>query len=437
MDITAIPVAPVATLRINRDKAMEKRVKGALKLTGKDMLDENPETNPYFDSTLAASTETRRTARSAFNFVEQGTIAARADKLRARAEDEAITQMYREKIAEKAARNSAVPEIPPFIEKRQLYADASKIPSVEWWDAPYLTGDVYGDVEGGPAAVPLRSSKIHTWVQHAKRIKASIPQRPPPVQPLMLTAKERKRLRRQRRQERTREERELIAVGLKAAPPPKVKLSNMMRVLAEEATADPTRMEMQVRAQVAARRAKHEEDNEMRRRTKEESQEKRREAAEKDRASGLAANVYRLTTAENPQHRFKVVMNARQLGLSGALVLFADCNVVVVEGGAKALAKFRKLMLRRIDWSVLKPPLAGNGSNADADADGEDGRKHEAVLVWEGAIASTSFLEFRTIEAKSESGCRQLFKKRRVEHYWDVCVQASPTGDATLGRREC
>eukprot|EP00171_Calliarthron_tuberculosum_P006852 IDg6852t1 len=234
----------------------------------------------------------------------------------------------------------------------------------------------------------------------------------------------------------------MIAVGLMPAPPPKVKLSNMMRVLAEEVTADPTRLEMQVREQVAARRAKHDEDNEMRRCTKEERHEKMRQKEEKDRATGVLANVYRVSNAQNPQHRFKVVMNARQLGLSGALVLFDDCNVVVVEGGTKSLAKFRKLMLRRIDWSVLTPPSADGAAPSNADSGTGDGpsvkpKKNEAVLVWEGKIRKIAFQEFRTVETKSEAGCRHFFRKRRVEHYWDLCVQASPPGDTTLGVRNC
>lgn len=441
-DIASIPVAPVTTLRINRDAAIEKRVKGALKLSDKDLLDENPETNPNYDANITINTAARRPARSSFNFIEQGAIVARADKLRARAEDAAITKMYREKIAEKAARNSAIPEIPPYIEKRQPHADGSATPAVEWWDEPFVDGDAYAlpDADGPPRPeqIALRESKLNALVHHPRRITPSVSDRPPPVLPLMLTEKERKRLRRQRRQRKNRDAQEMIAVGLMPAPPPKVKLSNMMRVLAEEVTADPTRLEMQVREQVAARKAKHEEDNEMRRCTKEERREKGRQKEEKDRAAGLFANVYRVSNAQNAQHRFKVVMNARQLGLSGALVLFHDCNVVVVEGGAKTLAKFRKLMLRRIDWSVLTPPSADGAAASDASA-GVDGatKKNEAVLVWEGAVRKTSFQEFRTVETKSEAGCRQFFRKRRVEHYWDLCVQASPPGDTTLGVRNC
>ncbi len=423
-DIASIPVAPVATLRINQDKALKKKVEGKLKLTENDMLDQDPETNPYFDPTLTANIETKRASRPTLSFVESGKIAARADKLRARAEEAALTELYREKIAARVAANQSVPELPPYIEKRQ---HEHPVPDVEWWDAPFI--------REGTADV-LNESKVTKFIHHPKRIAHSIPERPPPIIPVMLTEKERKRLRRQRRQETLKETQEMIAVGLLPTPPPKVKLSNMMRVLANEVSADPTKVEMDVRKQVEERRLKHEEDNEKRRKTKEERHVQIAQKQEKDRNAGMNANVYRVTNCDNPAHRFKVVMNARQLGLSGALVLFQDCNVVVVEGGTKALGKFRKLMLRRIDWSAMVPSNTdGAGASSLSASTANPNLKNEAVLVWEGTIAKASFYDFKTIETRSENGCRMLFRKRKVEHYWDLCVQASPLGDSTLGVR--
>ena len=46
---------------------------------------------------------------------------------------------------------------------------------------------------------------------------------------------------------------DLIRQGLLEPPKPKVKLSNMMRVLGSEATADPTAVEAQVRQQMQDR----------------------------------------------------------------------------------------------------------------------------------------------------------------------------------------
>ena len=62
-----------------------------------------------------------------------------------------------------------------------------------------------------------------------------------------------KKLRKQRREEREKEKQELIRQGLLEPPPPKIKLSNMMRVLGTQAVADPTALEAQVRTAQAER----------------------------------------------------------------------------------------------------------------------------------------------------------------------------------------
>merc|ERR1712063_120216 len=79
-----------------------------------------------------------------------------------------------------------------------------------------------------------------------------------------LTPKERKKLRRLKRQERTQEIRDKIKMGILQPPPPKVKMSNLMRVLGDEAVADPTTVERKVRQQVEQRRKEHEQRNEAR-----------------------------------------------------------------------------------------------------------------------------------------------------------------------------
>ena len=66
-------------------------------------------------------------------------------------------------------------------------------------------------------------------------------------------AQERKKLRTQRRKERESEKQELVRQGLLEPPPPKVKISNLMRVLGAEAVADPTAVEAQVREQMEER----------------------------------------------------------------------------------------------------------------------------------------------------------------------------------------
>jgi U4/U6 small nuclear ribonucleoprotein PRP3 len=73
------------------------------------------------------------------------------------------------------------------------------------------------------------------------------------VPTVMLTSKERKKMRRQNRTEAMKEEQEKIRLGLIPPPEPKVKISNLMRVLGTEAVQDPTKVEEYVRNQMAKR----------------------------------------------------------------------------------------------------------------------------------------------------------------------------------------
>ena len=73
------------------------------------------------------------------------------------------------------------------------------------------------------------------------------------VPAVMLTKKERKKMRRQSRAEALKEQQEKIRLGLMPPPEPKVKISNLMRVLGTEAVQDPTKVEEYVRNQMAKR----------------------------------------------------------------------------------------------------------------------------------------------------------------------------------------
>ena len=51
---------------------------------------------------------------------------------------------------------------------------------------------------------------------------------------------------------------------------------------------------------------------------------------------------FRIRELANSSKRFKVEINAKQLYMTGCVVLFKDCNVVVVEGGAKQQGKYKR-----------------------------------------------------------------------------------------------
>jgi len=112
-----------------------------------------------------------------------------------------------------------------------------------------------------------------------------------------------------------------------------VKISNLMRVLGNEAIQDPTKVEQDVRQQIAERLQTHISANQARKLTPEQKKEKVLKKIEEDRAADTLVAVFRIEDFSRPQWRFKVEVNANQMHLTGCAVATSDMSVVVVEGG--------------------------------------------------------------------------------------------------------
>src|SRR5690349_7888450 len=111
--------------------------------------------------------------------------------------------------------------------------------------------------------------------------------------PLMLTKQERKKLRKRNRAEMQREKLEKQLLGLIPAPPPKVKITNMMRVLGTQAIMDPTEVEKEVKAQMEARQKAHDERNQARKLTAEERKEKKAKKVAEDIGTEIRVALFK------------------------------------------------------------------------------------------------------------------------------------------------
>lgn len=110
--------------------------------------------------------------------------------------------------------------------------------------------------------------------------------------------------------------------------------------------------------------------------------------------------------------------NAKQLYLTGCVVLFRDCNVVVVEGGPKQLSKYNRLMMHRIKWD----------EDTVKDGDGND-VPNKCVLVWEGTAKQRHFGEIKFKNVPLEKMAREYFKKHQVEQYWNLAYSGAVLDD--------
>lgn len=283
-------------------------------------------------------------------------------------------------------------------------------PGVEWWDAKILVNK-----HSYPDEILdefLLMDKITHYVEHPEELEPVIKDVIPAPAPLKLTRKEIKKLRTQRRTAREQEKQQLIRQGLLEPPKPKVKLSNLMRVLTADATADPTAIEQQVAKEMAKRHAAHEDRNLARMLSPAERRQKKMkkllDVLPGESLQEINVAVYRIDHAPSSQNRFKIEVNAFENHLTGMCIIGRDVTVVVVEGGPKTLRRYEHLMLRRIRW------------HEDKDEDGGDVGEEEdppCKLVWMGVVAGKAFSgKFRCVEADP----RTVLAEKGVPHYADV-----------------
>ena len=259
----------------------------------------------------------------------------------------------------------------------------------------------------------LKEEAITNLVEHPIQLKPLEPSGPIHI-PVYLTKKEQKKLRRQNRREAWKEKQDKIRLGILPPDQPKVKISNMMRVLESDAVQDPTKVEAHVRAQMAKRLATHEKMNAERKLTPEQKKMKMVRKLKEDTSAGVRVAVFRIKNLSNPSKKFKVETNAKQHFMTGCVVLYEDVNVVVVEGGPRQLKKYKQLMLNRIKWEeeTLK------------DKEGQE-IDNKCVLVWEGETKERHFGDVKFKQCPTESFAQEFFKNAGVEHYWALAYSGA------------
>uniref|UniRef100_A0A915ARM2 U4/U6 small nuclear ribonucleoprotein Prp3 n=1 Tax=Parascaris univalens TaxID=6257 RepID=A0A915ARM2_PARUN len=408
--------------KINRVKELKEKLahSAALpQLTKKQV--EKAKTEPeqkiveYLDPRISLKAAHRKPRAIVFH--EKGEFESLAHRERAKARL-AILQSEISHIAKRTGMSSSV--------KLAMLTPSStsagiEVPEIEWWDEIVVGAPSYDLIPDASMDADERYKKsITNLVEHPIQLK-------PPDEPLhphylkvYLTSKERKKIRRQNRKEAQKEQTEKIRLGLAKAPEPKVKLSNLMRVLGSEAVQDPTKMEAHVRKQMAERQRKHESANAQRKLTKEQISEKKTRKIKEDTSLCVHVAVYRLKSLSHPAKKFKVEMNAKQLQMTGLILLHANINLVIVEGGPKQQKAFKNLMLNRIKWA---DEIIGQKKEAeDKDTPGE---RNQCVLVWEGVTKKRNFGEVRCISATLDKQAREILEKHEVEHYWDLAYSTS------------
>ncbi|NWR26336.1 PRPF3 protein, partial [Emberiza fucata] len=374
----------------------------------KEKPSEDTKSNPYFDPRVSVTPAQRQ--KRTLKFHEKGKFEKIAQRLRTKAQLEKLQAEISQ-----AARKTGIhtcARLAPITPKKEL--KEGETPEVEWWDSYIIRNDL--DLEGGTTSKKDESFGITNLVEHPAQLNPPVDSGTPVTPRVYLTKKEQKKLRRQTRREAQKELQEKVRLGLVPPPEPRVRISNLTRVLGTEAAQDPTKVEAHARARMAKRQKAHEEANAARKLTAEQRRAKKAKKLKEDVSQGVHIAVYRVRNLSNPAKRFKVEANAGQLYLTGVAVLHKDVNVVVVEGGPKAQKKFRRLMLHRIKWDERTSATKGEGDEESVK------KTNECSLLWEGTAKERSFGEMKVKPCPTENAAREHLRRHRAEHCWDLAL---------------
>uniref|UniRef100_V5E346 Uncharacterized protein n=1 Tax=Kalmanozyma brasiliensis (strain GHG001) TaxID=1365824 RepID=V5E346_KALBG len=421
-----------------------------------------PESNPYLQASRGLAAEAssegpkQRSMHKGFQFHKPGRHVREAEELRREQQMEEL-----KKRIEESARKAGMQDELGGDEKRLVKQPP---PDIEWWDVNLLTSKSYDDVpdtddissmlsrakaDNSPILLYGSDSPIDHYIQHPIPIPA--PSDKGAVQPrgLMLTKHEQRKLRRQRRAAEQQDKRDRIKMGLLPPEPPKVKLSNLMRVLTSEAVSDPTKIEARVRREIAARKEAHERQNAERKLTDEQRREKVEKKKEREDEKGLYCHVYRVKHLISPRHKFKVRRNALDHGMTGVCIFHPSMALVVVEGSGKAVKAYKRLMTVRIDWT---DPGAENDDKSEEEEEEvkEDANKvrpagfktlttsqedvdwssNSCELVFEGPIRERKWegRGFRARGVQTDQAAREALGEE-LQGFWDVAKRAAQSQD--------
>ena len=171
------------------------------------------------------------------------------------------------------------------------------------------------------------------------------------------------------------------------------------------------------------------EANEERKLTKDQRQEKLANNQQKDADKGIHVLVFKVNSLANGQHRYKIGVNAEQLALTGTCIMHPRFSLVIVEGGAWSITKYKKLMLQRIDWTE-NAPSRDRDSKRDAGRDwllaenekGElkDMSLNECKLVFEGEEKARVFRKWGSRVCETDAEARESLARAKMDNFWSL-----------------
>lgn len=131
--------------------------------------------------------------------------------------------------------------------------------------------------------------------------------------------------------------------------------------------------------------------------------------------------------------------------MTGVCIFNPNFSLVYVEGAAKFIRNYKKLMMHRIHWTEgarprgaekveLEDPASGGEGEAgpsvpakpaDEDDAGASLEDNKCFLVWEGQVRDRSFSHFKAKSCPTD-GVAKEFLGDKLKGYWDQAKNWKP-----------
>jgi len=171
----------------------------------------------------------------------------------------------------------------------------------------------------------------------------------------------------------------------------------------------------------------HQMRNEARKLTPVERKAKNRRKLTEDTSLQTHVALFRVDDLSDKRTKIKIDLNFHENHLSGCIVFYHLMNLVVVEGGPKALRRFKKLMLKRIDWNAsVQKSHEPAGTDSTPSPNPPQKKENKCSLIWEGIVSKPHFKNFKLEQCPTENSARNFLRAHSVEHYWDLAKNFRP-----------
>ncbi|CDR95053.1 U4/U6 small nuclear ribonucleoprotein Prp3 [Babesia bigemina] len=416
------------------------------------------EQSQYVDPSLMTVKKRRRMA---LNFVEPGSYIRQERQLQRQMEDKAMginhrsIQAHKKQLLEQQERRLAArqkielagergvaidevtdnveemnPNLIPLkagsrLDKKDSWDDDE--PWLEWWDRgiiilktgedPFKTANAkkHQTLDVQPELCMINEKKFNNYIEHPCKIDGK-KKRAKEAPAIMLTKQERKKLRRRKREEKLKKIQDKIRVGLIPPPPPKLKLSNLMRVLKDQSVADPSRVEKQVREQMEERLRNHERRNEERKLTPEQRSKKHAKKWQVGKNEEIEAALFTIKSLTDTKLLFKVDINAQQFHLTGCCIVASHGpSVVVVEGSKLSVKRYIKLLMRRIKWEESEAAAASDTPMPLGVPAGQFCKQ-----IWTGSVKRRNFSHWSVAFAECDEEITEILRPFKAGHYYEM-----------------